>query len=322
MPASRRHTKALLSWLNTVWLRDNFKEQFIEKIRQTSAVLNEGGVAIAPEKAWLPVAETADGIKSLWDLLNGWQAGHEILPRRNEAVGWWNTLNSWANVSECQTSSFNESIDGQKLASNIDDKTHNPENHGKIEDLQNLLRENVSAAIGVTQFDLLREFVAKTDKERDEQNEIFTKILVATRGDLSQISEFVQDLEEDENLFSHLAERRESRRIVHENQSLGQQVERLVKELLEDKGFAVCRTGTGSDYEISIDKGCQSWLIEVKATRDQVVRMSDIQAKTAVEQGNRFLLCVVPVDVQIAFVLRPFVLQTLKSAELLGGGWK
>ncbi|MYB70440.1 MAG: hypothetical protein F4X75_18305 [Gemmatimonadetes bacterium] len=94
------------SWLNTVWLRDNLKEQFIEKIRQTSVVLNEDGVAIAPEEAWLPVAETADGIKSLWDLLNGWQEGYEILPRRNEAVGWWNVLNRWANVFECEASSF------------------------------------------------------------------------------------------------------------------------------------------------------------------------------------------------------------------------
>ena len=151
-------------------------------------------------------------------------------------------------------------------------------------------------AIGVTQFDLLREFVATNDKERNEQNEIFTKILVATSGDLSQISEFVQDLEEDENLLPHLAERREKRRVVNENQRLGQQVEGLVKEILEDRGFIVCRTGTGSDYEISIDKGGQRWLIEVKATRDQAVRMTDIQAKTSVEQGERFLLCVVPVE--------------------------
>ena len=630
------------SWLNTDWLRDNIKEQFIKKIRQTSAVLNEDGVAIKPEEAWLPVAETSDDIKALWDLLNEWQEGHEILPRRNEAVGWWNALNKWAIVSECQASSFNESIDGQKLALIID------ENCSNIEDLQNMLRDNISAvkwlnqlhnffkksklseevreyqivldqdgwldqvdnlyqdqdiseklkdiaellgwkirqklrdnrlsslseetgagpwksryvvqqlieklqeredpddsfaeasvsifawitsqrdwnllrdfptfsedggtgdprsiklerdpenedqplapvrawednlqpyselfpwryiladaffeavpdqdiwqeldeqgflkrsviitkkvhfdtflpdeplteeeeeeehktteridvtniafldrdnigimarvrqsrplarifwrfltewlilhdskgleinealcvcekrhkyypakwlvplvrnkwvplgkrragqataeslanllrgsewkpssldknpaavelltAIGVTQFDLLREFVATNDKERNEQNEIFTKILVATSGDLSQISEFVQDLEEDENLLSHLEERREIRRLVHENQYLGQQVESLVKELLEDKGFTVCRTGTGSDYEISIDKDDRRWLVEVKATRDQVVRMSDTQAKTAVEQGNRFLLCVVSVE--------------------------
>ena len=631
------------SWLNTDWLQNSIKEQFIEKIRQTPIVLNKDEAAIAPEKAWLPVAETSDSIKALWNLLNEWQEGYEILPRRNEAVGWWNVLNKWAILSECQASSFNESIDGQKLALIID------ENCSNIEDLQNMLRDNISAvewlnqlhnflkknklseevreyrivldqdgrldqvgnlyqdqdiseklkdiaellgwkirqklrdnrlsslseeigagtwksryvvqqlieklqereelddnfaetsvnifawivnqkdwnllrdfptfaedsktgdretiklerdtesddlplapirawtndlrpyseifpwqyvladaffetvssdvwheldeqgflrknviitknmyfnkflpeesltdeteegeeehetadridvtdiaflerdnigimarvrqsqrlarifwrfltewlilhdskgleinealcdcekhhkyypakwlvplvrnkwvplgkrragqataeslanllrgsewkpssldknpaavelltAIGVTQFDLLREFVATNDKERNEQNEIFTKILVATSGDLSPISEFVQDLEEDENLLPHLEERREIRRLVHENQCLGQQVEGLVKELLEDKGFTVCRTGTGSDYEISIDKDDRRWLIEVKATRDQVVRMSDTQAKTAVEQGNRFLLCVVPVE--------------------------
>ena len=637
------------SWLNTDWLRNNIKEKFIEKIRQTSAVLNEDGVAIAPEKAWLPVAGTSDDIKPLWDLLNGWQEGHDVLPRRNEAVGWWNALNRWASVSECQASSFDESTDGQKLASIVDDRTHNDKNYGTIEDLQNLLRENISAvewlnklhnffnksklsnevreyrivlnqdgrldqvgnlyqdqdiseklkdiaelldwkirqelrdtqlsslseeigagsrksryivqqlieklqeceksddsfaeasvnlfawivnqrdwnllrdfpafaqdggtgerkpiklkldtenddlllapvrawtndlqtyselfpwqyiladaffeavssdiwqeldeqgflkknviitkniyfnkflpeesltdeteeeeeeehktaelidvtdiafldrdnigimarvrqsqrlarifwrfltewlilhdskgleinealcdcekhhkyypakwlvplvknkwvplgqrragqvtaeslanllrgsewrpssldknpaavellkAVGVTQFDLLREFVATNDKERNEQNEIFTKILVATGGDLSQINELVQDLEKDKNLLSHLAERRERRRLVHENQRLGEQVERLVKELLGDKGFAVRRTGIGSDYEIFIDKDGQRWLIEVKATRDQAVRMTDTQAKTSVEQGEQFLLCVVPV---------------------------
>ena len=518
------------SWMNTVWIRSNIKEQFIEKIRQTPIVLNKDDVAIAPEKAWLPVAETSDDIKALWDLLNEWQEGHEILPRRNEAVGWWNVLNKWASVFECKASSFDEAIDGQKLALIIDENCSNIEDlhaeasvnifawivnqkdwnllrdfptfaeddtgdretiklerdtksddlplapvrawtndlqpyselfpwqyiladaffetassdvwheldeqgflkknviitknmyfnkflpeesltdeteeeeeeehetadridvtdiaflerdnigimarvrqsqrldrifwrfltewlilhdskgleinealcdcekrhkyypakwlvplvrnkwvplgkrragQATAESLANLLRDSewkpssldrnpvaveLLTAIGVTQFDLLREFVATNDKERNEQNEIFTKILVATSGDLSQISEFVQDLEEDENLLSHLEERREIRRLVHENQCLGQQVESLVKELLEDNGFTVCRTGTGSDYEISIDKDDRRWLIEVKATRDQVVRMSDTQAKTAVEQGKRFLLCVVPVE--------------------------
>ena len=163
------------------------------------------------------------------------------------------------------------------------------------------LEENPAAvellkAIGVTQFDLLREFVATNDKERNEQNEIFTKILVATSGDLSPISEFVQDMEDDKDLLSHLAERRKQRKIGHENQRLGQLVEELVKEIFENNGFAVCRTGTGSDYKICIDKGGQSWLVEVKATQDQIVRMTDIQAKTAVEEGENFLLCVVPVE--------------------------
>ena len=47
---------------------------------------------------------------------------------------------------------------------------------------------------------------------------------------------------------------------------------------------------------LHITKEKLSWLVEVKATRDQRVRMTDTQAKTAVNEGNRFLLCVVPVE--------------------------
>ena len=171
------------SWLNTDWLRDNIKEQFIEKIRRISAVLNEDGISIAPEKAWLPLAETADGIKSLWDLLNGWQEGHEILPRRNEAVGWWNVLNRWASVFECEASSFDEAIDGQKLASIID----NGENCSNIEDLQNLLRDNISAVEWLNQ---LHNFLKK-NRLSEEVHEY--RIVLDQDGWLDQVDNLYQD---------------------------------------------------------------------------------------------------------------------------------
>jgi hypothetical protein len=149
-------------------------------------------------------------------------------------------------------------------------------------------------------------------------NEIFTKILVATSGDLSPISEFVQDLEDDEDLLPHLAERRKQRQIGRENHHLGQQVEESVKDLLEDNDFAVCRTGTGSDYRISIGKEGQSWLVEVKATRDQGVRMTAIQAKTAVEQGEKFLLCVVPVESEESEPELDIVRENMRFVENIG----
>ena len=122
---------------------------------------------------------------------------------------------------------------------------------------------------------------------------------------LESVRELVQDLEEDEKLPEHLANRREQRRRVQENQNLGAIVETLVKENLERAGFSVCDTGVGSDFEIAADlgdlanleltRGTETWLVEVKATRDQSVRMTVPQAKTAVEKGDGFLLCVVPV---------------------------
>ena len=81
-----------------------------------------------------------------------------------------------------------------------------------------------------------------------------------------------------------------------------------MKEGLEDEGFTVERTGIGSDFVIEYDltdeneemgirlsRGDRTWLVEVKATREQRVRMTAKQAETAVTSGDGFLLCVVPV---------------------------
>ena len=74
-------------------------------------------------------------------------------------------------------------------------------------------------------------------------------------------------------------------------------------------GFEVRRKPIGSDFEIKHDalegdeeSGIEvtglnrTWLVEVKATRGQAVRMTERQANTAKEEGNRFLLCVVPLE--------------------------
>ena len=166
------------------------------------------------------------------------------------------------------------------------------------------LNENPAAVkllevIGVTRFDLTREFVAENPETRTELDNTFTDILVATGGDVSHLNhihDFVQDLKDDEALPGILQKRREDREIVQKNQHLGKCVEELVKESLEDEGFAVTRTGIGSDYEIELSSGDQSWLVEVKSTQGQEVRMTDTQARKAVEKEDGFLLCVVPVE--------------------------
>ncbi len=134
----------------------------------------------------------------------------------------------------------------------------------------------------------------------------FASDLTARDIPLDSVREVVQDLEDDETLVKHLAQRRDQRRRVLENQNLGATVERLVKENLEQAGFSVCDTGVGSDFEIAADMGDlakleltrdkETWLVEVKATRDHRVRMTDTQAREAVNEGERFLLCVVPIE--------------------------
>lgn len=189
----------------------------------------------------------------------------------------------------------------ESLANLLRNNGWQPDSLNQHPDIVNLL-----VAIGVTQFDLMREFVTVgNEEERSVQENILTEIMVKAGGDLSQIPALVQDLKEDENLPQYLEERRKKRRIVHENQQLGQHVEKLVKVSLEKEGFSVRRTGIGSDFEISdntdnmitldVARDSKNWLIEVKSTRTQSVNMTPTQAQTAVNNNDRFLLCIVPI---------------------------
>ncbi len=177
----------------------------------------------------------------------------------------------------------------------------------------NALSDNPTAlkfleAIRVTRFDLVRHFAASDEESQSALDEDLTKILVATDGDLSHVKAFMEDMKTDKDFLKHLEERRKTRRDVHENQRIGSLVEDLVKDGLEDEGFTVKPTGIGSDFEIEYDRiegdqevgielsrNGRTWLVEVKSTREQRVRMTTKQAETAVEKGDGFLLCVVPV---------------------------
>lgn len=190
---------------------------------------------------------------------------------------------------------------------------------------------NFLRAIAVTHFDLMRHFIFDDDESRSALDETLTEILVSTGGDLRAVREFVEDMQTDEDLHEYLTVRREQRRVVHENQQLGGQVEDLVREGLESKGFAVRRTGIGSDFEIEYDvihneeemgieftRNGVTWLVEVKATREQSVRMTARQAKTAVDEADRFLLCVVPVGWDSGNLDQDCVLDSMRFVQSMG----
>ena len=175
------------------------------------------------------------------------------------------------------------------------------------------------AAIGVSRLELVRELVAGDDDVRSAVDNAFIGMLATSRGDvnrLDQAHQYLKDLETDPNLPKVVAEHLARLQQVRQNQSLGALVEELVKELVEErlnknrpKGeeFTVRNTGVGSDLAIEeydlatleISKPGRRWLVEVKSTRGQEVRMTATQAKTAVQEfreGKRFFLCVVPVS--------------------------
>ena len=157
----------------------------------------------------------------------------------------------------------------------------------------------------------------------------FASELEGSDVSLELVKEFVRDMGDDDKLTEILENRRVQLQRIRANHDLGANVESLVKANLEDAGFTVCRTGTGSDFEIadetgdlvewSVSKDDASWLVEVKATRNQQVRMTDIQAKEAVKQGNRFLLCVVPVGSDEIGAAMPEILFVSGLGERLAG---
>lgn len=173
--------------------------------------------------------------------------------------------------------------------------------------------------IGVEQPDLRLEFIAEEKEKRNEVINLATtlydspqlvqhmqdnenlpqdieKILEATGGDLSQV---VEDI----------GEQKEQQERMDENRDFGKQVENWVKQILEQilkpEGFSVTPKHTGSDLEIlpetfdistqEITGNGKEWLIEVKGTRVQNVKMSFEQTKSALDKREEFLLCVVPI---------------------------
>lgn len=143
------------------------------------------------------------------------------------------------------------------------------------------------------------ELCEVTEGDLDQAREILQH-MQGIEEDLDSTLEVLQHMQQDEDFQEYLADRQEQRRIVHENQCLGAQVEDLVKAILKDNDFKVEKTGTGSDFEITlnISRNDKSWLVEVKSTRQegdhQSVRMTSTQAQTAVKEKGKFLLCVVP----------------------------
>lgn len=132
-------------WVDAEWLKKCIINKFMPAIDGTPIVLNETGDAILWKEAILPIAESAEGVEALWDLLEVWKEYPEKLPRRVEATGWCETIKNWANVLGVETPVFRAAIDGSQLASQIVEQTKNSQGWGNLANLQELLRADVIA---------------------------------------------------------------------------------------------------------------------------------------------------------------------------------
>ena len=132
------YTQSLSGQMGSDW--EECIENLIERIRLTPAVHTLSGESRSPLSSVLPGTETEsdENVVALWDLLKDWQEYREKLPRRGEAVGWYNAIKSW---EVCE----HEAFDGAQLAQRVQDCSH-------LKVLQDMLQEGVCAAKWLDRF--------------------------------------------------------------------------------------------------------------------------------------------------------------------------
>ena len=175
--------------------------------------------------------------------------------------------------------------------------------------LQNAQIVALLKALGVGVPELLKELLTTDDEQREALDKTLARLMTSVGSDWNRLNVLAKDIQDDEQLFDHLEERRQRRLMVRENQRLGALVEQLVRESLENEGFDVQLTGVGSDFKIQpsaaaedeqvrleLTRNGRTWLVEIKSTRNDSVRMTSVQAREAAAQESRYLLCVVPIS--------------------------
>lgn len=183
---------------------------------------------------------------------------------------------------------------------------------GREEELRKLMEgkgRKLLEALNISLADLALRAVAKDEDTRISLMDSLADITQAADNDAEKVKLLAEEIKQSPKLLDEIQEHRERREKVRRNQSLGAEVERLLKEALQDHGLMVTRTGVGSDYEVEedyvvedeeiilkIEGERRSFLIEVKATTGSVARMTVTQAKTAVDNKDRFILCMVRLD--------------------------
>ncbi len=164
-------------------------------------------------------------------------------------------------------------------------------------------------ALNISTADLRLRTIAPDEDSRISLTESLIDLVQAADNDLESLKVLVEEIRQSPRLLQEIREHRERREKVQRNQSLGGEVERLLKEALESYGLKVTPTGVGSDFEVEedyvvddkevllvIENDRRSFLVEVKATAGNAVRMTVTQAQTAVSKQDRFILCVVHLD--------------------------
>ena len=111
------------NWLDEDWLKGRVKALFVEKVREKPGAINEAGKRIPLNALKLPFANTPEDTLTLWDLLAERDGAVETLPRRDEAAGWRDAVESWAGSLAL---TYREVIGGNRVAELIHNASRDP----------------------------------------------------------------------------------------------------------------------------------------------------------------------------------------------------
>jgi hypothetical protein len=166
------------------------------------------------------------------------------------------------------------------------------------------------AELGVSAGDFLMRVVTSDEQSRVTLSKSFIQIVQATGGDFQQVTDLAMEIAAHPDTIRELQERAATRRKVKRNQEVGKAVEEAIETALRTgRGLKVTRAPVGSDYSVEpendfLDESGRElllevstphvkFLIEIKATSGDFVRMTETQGKKAKTYPESYALCVI-----------------------------
>lgn len=156
--------------------------------------------------------------------------------------------------------------------------------------------------------ELMMHIAAKNDTVKLELDKAMGSLFSTFMTNPEQLNKIAKLAESNTDTFvKEIEERLQIKEQIDKNQIRGSLVENVLKNVLESQGFKVDRTGVGSDFVIENDfitdnmenvldvkKADQtSFLIEIKSTTQDYVRMTITQGKEARDKPDKYILCVI-----------------------------
>jgi len=169
--------------------------------------------------------------------------------------------------------------------------------------LLNMLNTSVS--------DIMKFIVGKDEKTKLELDKATGKLYRKFSQNPEQLTGLATLVDEEPSFIQEFQLKLEQKAKIRKNQLIGGMVEKIFRSLFEEKdlkkeGFDIDRTGVGSDYAVEYDfieegkeqqleikKGSNKFLIELKSTYENSVKMTSTQGKKAANNQENYALCVV-----------------------------